>query len=311
MSEFNGLGLHLGNLPLLSRAKTRSISAENFTGEKGKGGMATEGTGAGAAPRARPGLEGVALRSRSRPAVHVYAGRDRGARRHPAHLDDRATATTGDRWSCASIGTARRRPSVEAPLRRLLLQRLERALPWSARCRSPCNPERRHELATGRCRSASRRGSRSKTSPDEAVVLYYQIDYTLTDVPEDAAYFHAQWRRSNPLPYKEVHTLLDGVKGHGHYVGHLHRLGRQQQRLVGRGRDQVLHRRRRGVPDDLRHRHRRLLRRGLELRASRGRVRRLLDAVPRAVPGDQAGRPVPQPAALRHVPLARDGPDPL
>src|SRR5512137_1336596 len=46
MSNFNGLGMGLGNLARVSRAKTRSISAENFTGEKGKGGMATEGTGA-------------------------------------------------------------------------------------------------------------------------------------------------------------------------------------------------------------------------------------------------------------------------
>src|SRR6201996_1735478 len=44
--KFNGLGLHLGNLSTLSSAKTRSISPENFTGEKGKAGMATEGTGA-------------------------------------------------------------------------------------------------------------------------------------------------------------------------------------------------------------------------------------------------------------------------
>ena len=43
----NGLtGLGLGNIHLLSQAETRSISAENFTGEKGKAGMATEGTGA-------------------------------------------------------------------------------------------------------------------------------------------------------------------------------------------------------------------------------------------------------------------------
>jgi hypothetical protein len=53
----------------------------------------------------------------------------------------------------------------------------------------------------------------------ENVVLYYQIDYTLTAVPDDAAYFHAQWRRSNPVKYKDVHTILDGVKGKGHYVG--------------------------------------------------------------------------------------------
>ena len=54
---------------------------------------------------------------------------------------------------------------------------------------------------------------------DEIKGFYYQIDYTLTDVPEDRAYFHAQWRRSNPLPYQTDHTLLDGVRGQGHYVG--------------------------------------------------------------------------------------------
>src|SRR6266550_6897193 len=49
MDPFNGLNLGLGNLARLSRAQTRSISAENFTGEKGKAGQATEGTGAGCA----------------------------------------------------------------------------------------------------------------------------------------------------------------------------------------------------------------------------------------------------------------------
>jgi hypothetical protein len=53
----------------------------------------------------------------------------------------------------------------------------------------------------------------------DRMTLYYQINYTLTDVPEDAAYFHAQFRRNNPLPYKEVHTILDGVKGQGQYAG--------------------------------------------------------------------------------------------
>ena len=48
-SEFNGLSMNMGNLPRLSHAKTRSISPENFTGEKGKGGMAIEGTAANAA----------------------------------------------------------------------------------------------------------------------------------------------------------------------------------------------------------------------------------------------------------------------
>nr|HPZ99967.1 DUF2961 domain-containing protein [Phycisphaerae bacterium] len=51
------------------------------------------------------------------------------------------------------------------------------------------------------------------------VTVYYQIDYTLTDIPDDEAYFHAQFRRVNPLPYKEVYTIVDGIKGKGHYVG--------------------------------------------------------------------------------------------
>jgi len=51
------------------------------------------------------------------------------------------------------------------------------------------------------------------------MVLYYQVDYTLTDVPSDAPYFHAQFRRVNSLPYKGVNTLVDNIKGHGQYVG--------------------------------------------------------------------------------------------
>ena len=45
-TTFNGLGMSLGNLSLLSAAQTRSISAENFDESKGRGGMATRGQGA-------------------------------------------------------------------------------------------------------------------------------------------------------------------------------------------------------------------------------------------------------------------------
>lgn len=34
--EFNGLGMNLGNLSLLSNAETRSICPENFSGGKGQ-----------------------------------------------------------------------------------------------------------------------------------------------------------------------------------------------------------------------------------------------------------------------------------
>lgn len=55
-------------------------------------------------------------------------------------------------------------------------------------------------------------------NPDAARV-YYQIDYRLCDVPEDSLYFHAQFRRTAPVPYGEVYTVLDGVKGVGSFVG--------------------------------------------------------------------------------------------
>ena len=48
--------------------------------------------------------------------------------------------------------------------------------------------------------------------------VYYQIDYTLTDVPQDAGYFHAQFRRSNPTK-GALHTLVDSIQGKGQYVG--------------------------------------------------------------------------------------------
>lgn len=54
---------------------------------------------------------------------------------------------------------------------------------------------------------------------DEPVSIYFQIDYTLQALADDILYFHAQFRRVNPLPYKSVYTILDGVRGKGQYVG--------------------------------------------------------------------------------------------
>ena len=56
------------------------------------------------------------------------------------------------------------------------------------------------------------RGGREET-------LYYMISGWRGAIPENAGYFHARFRRSNPLPYKEVHTILEGVEGRGQYVG--------------------------------------------------------------------------------------------
>ncbi len=64
---FNGLTTGVGDLPRLSRARSRSISPENFTGEKGGGGRATTGTGERAARDLGPGWK-------ISPSVRIAAG---------------------------------------------------------------------------------------------------------------------------------------------------------------------------------------------------------------------------------------------
>ena len=53
----------------------------------------------------------------------------------------------------------------------------------------------------------------------QRITIYDQITYTVQPVEEDAGYFHAQFRRVNPLPYKQNYTILDGICGRGQYVG--------------------------------------------------------------------------------------------
>src|SRR5690606_4250221 len=55
--------------------------------------------------------------------------------------------------------------------------------------------------------------------PGVTMCLFYQVNYSLEEIPDNAAYFHAQFRRVNPLPYGKVYTILEGVRGAGHYAG--------------------------------------------------------------------------------------------
>ena len=54
---------------------------------------------------------------------------------------------------------------------------------------------------------------------DDIGGFFYQITYALDAVPDTAAYFHAQWRRSVTPREKPEHVILDGIAGKGHYVG--------------------------------------------------------------------------------------------
>ena len=214
MTSFNGLGTHIGNLSRLSNAKTRSISPENFSGEKGRGGMATEGT---AAHNARELGQGWKVS----PSVRIGAGetftladiKDAGA------IQQIWLTPTGTwRYSILRIyWDDQETPSVECPVGDFFACGWGQFAPVNslAVCVNPgsafnCYWEMPFRK---RCRITL------ENIGAEEMKLYYQINYALTEVPADCAYFHAQFRRVNPLPYKEVYTIVDGVRGQGQFVG--------------------------------------------------------------------------------------------
>ncbi len=212
--EFDGLTMNLGSLPRLSYAKTRSISPENFTGEKGKGGMATEGTGKRAARELDQGWK-------VSPSVRIKAGQtfvmaDIQASGAIQHIW--MTPTGNNRLTILRIyWDGEKEPSVECPVGDFFACGMGRYVQVTslAVCVNPKSGFNCYWMMPFR-----KRCKVTMTNIDaKAMVLYYQIDYTLTHIPEDMAYFHAQFRRVNPLAHKDVYTILDGVKGQGHYVG--------------------------------------------------------------------------------------------
>ncbi len=211
---FNGLHMSLGNLSRLSDAKTRSISAENFTGEKGKGGMATEGTGKGAARE-------LGQKWKVSPSVRLKAGTTFTLAdiAGPGAIQQIWFTPTGH-WRFLIVRMywdGEPEPSVECPVGDLF------ACGWGEYAQVTSLPVCVNPGSAFNCywvmpfRKSAKITIENIADKDET--LYYQINYTLTNVPEDEAYFHVQFRRSNPLPYKTDYTILDGVKGKGHFVG--------------------------------------------------------------------------------------------
>jgi len=213
-TPFNGLGLHLGNLWRISSARTRSLSAENPAGAKGGGGQATDGISAHYARELGQGWK-IA------PAVKINAGETftvADVQESGAIQQIWMTPTGNWRYSILRIyWDDQEHPSVETPLGDFFGATWGKYAPLVSLpvCVNPGSafncywemPFRR------RCRMTV------TNLAEEAMTLFYQVNYTLTEVPDDAAYFHAQFRRVNPLPYKDVYTILDGVRGRGQYVG--------------------------------------------------------------------------------------------
>ncbi len=213
-SGFNGLEMGMGNLARLSSAQTRSVSPENFTGEKGKGGMATEGTGARAARELGQGWK-VSPSVRINPGQTFVMAEVEGC---GAIQHIWMTPTGNNRCNILRIyWDGEEEPSVECPAGDFFACGMGQYVGVNslAVCVNPKSGFNCYWVMPFR-----KSFKITMTNIDEKpMVLYYQIDYTLTDVPEDAAYLHAQFRRVNPLPDKQDYTILEGVRGKGHYVG--------------------------------------------------------------------------------------------
>ncbi|WP_211239517.1 glycoside hydrolase family 172 protein [Jiangella gansuensis] len=206
----------LESLSRRSSRVSRSISAENPTGEKGRGGMATEGTGARAAGDLGQGWK-------ISPSIHIPAGETAvlGEIGGPGVIKHIWCTTAPHR---AWRGTILRMywdgeqvPAVEVPLGDLFCNGWNTFSQVSSLAVA-ANPNGGFNAYWPMPFRRSARLTLENVSAEE-VVLYYQIDYELGDVADDASYLHAHWRRSHPVPRGEVHTILDRVEGSGHYVG--------------------------------------------------------------------------------------------
>jgi hypothetical protein len=228
---FNGAYMGLGNIMKLSDAMTRSITAENVYGEKGKAGMAE----VSATPQAEvkkigqkwDGANGCARDLgrtwKVRPCITVPKGET------STLMDVDGPGVIQHIWITVDSKRFRdlilrmywdgeKTPSVEAPLGDFFCNGWKTrtnvlSLPINVNPAGALNcffpmPFRKHAKITVENRA-----------PEDAGGFFYAINYALTEVEKDDAYFHAQFRRANPLVYKDDHVILDGVKGKGQYVG--------------------------------------------------------------------------------------------
>lgn len=221
-SDFNGLNMNMGNLYRMSDAETRSISPENFTGEKGKGGMAVPDPDAplntaNATNAARDLGQGWKVNPfiRIKPGETFTLAEIEG----PGSIQHIWMTPTGNwRFSIIRIyWDDEETPSVEVPVGDFFAMGWNQYAPLSslAICVNPGSAFNCYWPMPFRkkCKITI-----ENINDRDEMRLYYQIDYTLTDVPEDAAYFHAQFRRTNPNETSD-YTIVDNIKGKGHFVG--------------------------------------------------------------------------------------------
>lgn len=213
---FNGLNMNMGTLSRLSDAQTRSISPENYTGEKGKGGMCELEDGF-----AKEAARDLGKGWKVNPFIRIPAGETFTIAdiEGPGAIQHIWLTPTG-KWRNTILRIywdGAENPSVECPIGDFFCCGWQEYFQISslAVCVNPGSAFNCYWVMPFRksCRMTL------ENRAEEMVTMYYQISYTLTEVPEDSAYFHAQFRRTNPLPYKTDYTIVDGIQGKGQYVG--------------------------------------------------------------------------------------------
>ena len=212
---FDGLSMNLGNLSRLSDAKSRSIGPENPTGEPGKGGMATltNGSANNAAAELGQGWK-----------VNPYVIIEPGKTYTMVEVDGPGsiqhiwmTPTGNWRFSIFRIyWDDEKEASVETPVGDFF------GMGWGKYAQLNSLPVTVNPGSAFNCYWSMPFRKKCRITMTnintERMVLYYQVDYTLTAVPEDAGYFHAQFRRKNPVE-GGIYTLVDSIEGKGQYVG--------------------------------------------------------------------------------------------
>ena len=198
-------------------ATSFSICPENFTGEKGKGGMAIEGTGLKYA-------DGLGQGWKISPSIVIPSGetfvladvQKQGAIKHiwftPIRIQERFLILR-IYWDGSDT------PSIECPLGDFFA---------SAKCYEDFKPISSLAVCVNPARALNcywempfKKGFKMtlENRSDKDTTIYYQIDCEEKEIDDDSLYFHAQFRRVNPLPYKTDYTIIDNVKGNGQYVG--------------------------------------------------------------------------------------------
>lgn len=212
-----GQGLDAGLAGLYQvdpQVETRSVSPENFTGNAGQGGMATEGTGRHAASELGQGWK-------VSPSVVIKAGTTFTLAdvQGPGQLTHIWMTPTGN-WRHSILRfywDGETNAAVECPVGDFF------ACGWGQYCPITSLAVCVNPGSAFNCYWPMPFHQRARITMENTdardMVLYYQIDYSLGKVPRDAGYFHARFHEETPLVTKGLYTILDGVQGEGQYVG--------------------------------------------------------------------------------------------